>query len=140
MSKRLTQSELNSYHQDGILFPIPALEENEIREYRACLKELETCLGGLPKSHELGQCHLFFGWAYRLASHPCILDAVEDVVGPDIMVHATTVFQKRPYDATFVSWHQDGYYLGLNRPDFVSAWVALTESNAGNGCLRVVRG
>jgi non-heme Fe2+,alpha-ketoglutarate-dependent halogenase len=139
VGKRLTESGLNLYRQDGILFPIPVLDEHEIVYYRACLEKLEIGLGGSPRSHELGQCHLFFAWAYRLVSHPRILDVVEDVIGPDIVVHATSIFQKRPYDATFVSWHQDGYYLGLDQPDFVSAWVALTDSNEENGCLRVVR-
>lgn len=139
MGKRLTESELNSYRHDGILFPIPVLDEHEVKEYGACLKELEVGLGGTPKSHELGQCHLFFDWAHRLVSHSGILDVVEDVIGPNIAVHATSVFQKRPHDATFVSWHQDGYYLELDQPDFVSAWVALTDSNEENGCLRVVR-
>jgi non-haem Fe2+, alpha-ketoglutarate-dependent halogenase len=137
--KRLTEFELNSYRRDGVLFPISVLNQAEVTGFLACLKELETGLGGAPKPHELGQCHLFFSWAHDLIRHPRILDVVEDVIGPDIVVHATTIFQKRPYDATFVSWHQDGYYLGLDQPDFVSAWVALTDSNAENGCLRVVR-
>ncbi len=140
MGKRLTASELNSYRADGILFPVSVLEQSEVSACRASLEQLEAHLGGAPKSHELGQCHLYFSWAYRLASDPRILDAVEDVIGPDIVVHATTIFLKRPYDATFVSWHQDGYYLGLDQPDFVSAWVALTNSTPENGCLRVVRG
>jgi non-haem Fe2+, alpha-ketoglutarate-dependent halogenase len=140
VGKRLTESELRSYQDYGILFPISVLEENEVDEFRVCLKQMESHLGGSPKAHELSQCHLYFSWAYRLASHPRILDAVEDIIGPDIVVHATSIFQKRPYDATFVSWHQDGYYLGLDQPDFISAWVALTDSTAENGCLRVVRG
>jgi hypothetical protein len=139
VGKRLTASELQSYQQDGVLFPISALNQDEVAVARSCLERLEERLGGSPKSHELSQCHLHFAWAYRLVSHPRILDAVEDVIGPNIVVHATSIFQKRPYDATFVSWHQDGYYLNLDQPDFVSAWVALTNSNIENGCMRVVR-
>ena len=139
VSKRLTASELESYQQDGVLFPISVLDQDEVTGFRSCLEKLENRLGGAPKSHELSQCHLHFAWAYRLVSHPRILDAVEDVIGPNIVVHATSIFQKRPYDATFVSWHQDGYYLNLDQPDFVSAWVALTNSNTENGCMRVVR-
>lgn len=139
MSKRLTASEVTSYRRDGVLFPISVLDQDEVAGFRSCLQQLELRLGGSPKSHELSQCHLHFGWAHRLVSHPRILDVVEDIIGPDIVVHATSIFLKRPYDAAYVSWHQDGYYLGLDRPDFVSAWVALTESNTENGCLRVVR-
>lgn len=140
MGKRLTAAELTSYQRDGILFPVSVLDKNEAADFRSSLEQLENRLGGSPKSHELSQCHLHFAWAYRLVNHPRILDVVEDVIGPNILVHATSIFKKRPYDATYVSWHQDGYYLGLDRPDFVSAWVALTESNPENGCLRVVQG
>jgi len=139
VSKRLTASELQSYQQDGVLFPVSVLTQDEVAGARSCLDRLEKRLGGSPKSHELSQCHLHFAWAYHLVSHPRILDVVEDVIGPNIVVHATSIFQKRPYDATYVSWHQDGYYLDLDQPDFVSAWVALTNSNTENGCMRVVR-
>lgn len=140
MGKRLTAFELSSYRQDGVLFPLAVLDQNEVAHFRSSLQELEAGLGGSPKSHELGQCHLFFGWAYRLVNDSRILDVVEDVIGHDILVHATSIFQKRPYDATFVSWHQDGHYLGLDQSDFVSAWVAFTDSNPENGCMRVSRG
>ena len=140
MGKGLTASELSSYQENGVFFPVSVLNEREVEEFRAWLRQLEVNLGGSPKPHELSQCHLYFSWAYRLVSHPQILDAVEDIIGSDIVVHATSIFQKRPHDSTFVSWHQDGYYLGLDQPDFVSAWVALTESTIENGCMRVVRG
>jgi non-heme Fe2+,alpha-ketoglutarate-dependent halogenase len=140
LSRRLTVEQRASYRQDGVLFPLPALSPEEVAECLRCIEDLRQAHGGNPKSHELSQCHLHFEWARRLVMHPAILDAVEDVIGPDILVHATSIFQKRPYDGTYVSWHQDGYYMRLDRPDFVSAWVALTDSTRENGCLRVVKG
>lgn len=140
MTKRLTAGQIADYRQDGVLFPAAALTPEEAAGYLNCIEEIERAYGGNPKSHELSQCHLHFEWARRLVSHAAILDAVEDVIGPDILVHATSIFQKRPYDGTYVSWHQDGYYMRLDRPDFVSAWVALTDSTRENGCLRVVKG
>jgi ectoine hydroxylase-related dioxygenase (phytanoyl-CoA dioxygenase family) len=71
--------------------------------------------------------------------HPRVLDAVEDVIGPDILVYGSGLFWKPPRDPAYVSWHQDGYNSKLS-DKFVSAWLALTDSSPDNGCMRVVRG
>ena len=55
---------------------------------------------------------------------PAILDAVEDVIGPDFLVWGASFFNKAPGSPDFVSWHQDATYWGLEPPDIVTAWVA----------------
>jgi ectoine hydroxylase-related dioxygenase (phytanoyl-CoA dioxygenase family) len=77
-------------------------------------------------------------WVHRLVSHPRILDAVEGVIGPNILVWESTWFVKFPHDKAFISWHQDGAYWGLNPPNVTTAWVALSASTPENGCMRVV--
>ncbi len=84
--------------------------------------------------------HLFFKWSYELALNPAILDAVEDLVGPDILVFASKFWIKGGGDGTYVSWHQDSAYFGLEPHDLVTAWIALTDANTGNGCMRVIPG
>jgi len=140
LGNRLTPEQTDAYRNDGVLFPIPALNPGETAEFLGSVDKLESAYGGSPKSYEMSQSHLHFEWARRLVTHGAILDTVEELIGPDILVHATSIFQKRPCDGTYVSWHQDGYYMRLDRPDFVSAWVALTDSVPENGCLRVVKG
>jgi ectoine hydroxylase-related dioxygenase (phytanoyl-CoA dioxygenase family) len=76
----------------------------------------------------------------RLMRHERILDAVEDLIGPNILVWAMGRFDKRPRDPGYVSWHQDGTYWGLSEPAVVNAWIALTPSNRRNGCMRVMPG
>ena len=97
-------------------------------------------IGEDRRPERFGQWHLCFRWAYDLATHSPILDAVEDLLGPDLLVHSTSAFAKRPHSPEFVSWHQDGYNWGLDVPRLASAWVALTESTSENGCLRVIPG
>lgn len=140
MGKRISAEDVSTYHRDGVLFPIPVLDRAEVAQFRAALEEMERYFGRRPAPAEVGQSHLHFAWAARLATHPRILDAVEDLIGPDIIVHASTIFHKYPFEGAYVSWHQDSYFLQLDRADFVSAWVALSDSNQENGCLRVVRG
>lgn len=93
---------------------------------------------GLTPRH--AQLHLHFDWAFALATRPAVLDAVEQIVGPDVLVHSTSLFCKQPHDPAFVSWHQDAHDWRLDNSRLVSAWVALTESTPENGCMRVIPG
>ena len=128
------------YERQGVLFPVPVLTTAEVARFRAAVEDLEMRLGGRPKPTAMMQPHLFFPWAYELVTHRAVLDAVEPILGPDILVHSVSIFSKHPRTADFVSWHQDGYYWGLDAPRLTSAWIALTDSTAENGCLRVVPG
>ena len=140
MLKVLTQNQVDSYHRDGLLFPLPALTATEVEYFRACHDEMDRRLGGQPTAQQKGDCHLHVEWICDLATHPAVLDAVEDIIGPDILIHSSTIFTKYAGDEKFVSWHQDSHYWGLSEPRLVSAWIALTDSTVDNGCLRVLPG
>lgn len=96
--------------------------------------------GGKPRAVELAQTHLHFPWAYELVTHPRVLDAVEDVLGPDIVVWSTSIFPKHSHDPSYISWHQDGTYWGLDSTQVTTAWIALSDSTVESGCMRVVEG
>jgi len=136
----LTADQVDSYRRDGLLFPLPALSAAEVEYFRACHDDLDQRLGGRPTAVEKGDRHLDIKWICDLATHPAVLDAVEDVIGPDILIHSSTIFTKYAHDEKFVSWHQDSHYWGLSEPRLVSAWIALTDSTVPNGCLRVLPG
>ena len=140
MSRVLTAEQVERYHRNGILFPIPALSRGDVARHRAAFEEVAARLGGRPVAQALSQTHLFFRWAYELATHPAILDAVEDVLGPDLLVWTVSIFSKYPRDPGYISWHQDGTYWGLDSTQVATAWVALTDSTVENGCMRVVPG
>ncbi|HXB20435.1 MAG TPA: phytanoyl-CoA dioxygenase family protein [Candidatus Solibacter sp.] len=140
MPKLLSDQQVREYRQDGVVFPIPALSEKELASARAGVEEMAAALGGRPEIGQLRHVQLFYRWAQDLALHPKVLDAVEDVIGPDILIHSSTLFWKRPFDPAYVSWHQDGYYSGLSELSYTSAWLALSDSSPDNGCMRVVRG
>src|SRR5262249_24535025 len=84
--------------------------------------------------------HLVFEWVAELVRHPAILDAVEDLLGPDLLVWSSSFFLKGARDPSYVSWHQDSTYWGLSEPDVVTAWLALSVSSVASGCMRVVPG
>src|ERR1051325_11210204 len=137
--KPLTDAEVMRYHERGVHFPVRVLTDEEVRHYRQEVDEFEAILAARAQPRLFGQCHLSFRWAYDLCTHPRVLDAVEQVIGPDILVHSTTLFSKHP-GGKYVSWHQDSFYWHLSEPRLVSAWIALSESTIENGCLRVQPG
>ena len=140
MPTALSREQVERYRRDGILFPVPALSADEVARFRAGYMDLEARLGGKPSAQQLSQTHLHFRWAFDLATYPAVLDAVEDVLGPDIMVWTVSIFPKQPRDAAYISWHQDGTYWGLDTTQVTTAWIALTDSTIENGCMRVLAG
>jgi len=140
MSKLLTAAQVEQYHRDGILFPVPVLSPGETARFRAAFEQVAARLGGRPVAQALGHTQAYFRWAYDLATHPRILDAVEDVLGPNLLVWTVSIFPKYPRDPGYISWHQDGTYWGLDSTRVVTAWVALTDSTPDNGCMRVMPG
>jgi len=140
MGKRLSPSATEQYERDGYYFPISVLTSDEARRYRERLERVERDLGGPLRGVYRIKPHLLFTWLADLVRHPAILDAVEDVLGPDILCWNTSFFTKEARSPGFVSWHQDATYWGLSEPDVVTAWVAFTESTARNGNMRVVPG
>lgn len=137
--KALTAAAIRQYQQQGYLAPVPALTPAEAAAVRARLEGYEASAGALlgPLRHKP---HLLFPWLNDLIRHPRILDAVEDVVGPDILCWSSSFFIKNGRDPGYVSWHQDSTYWGLEPPDIITAWVALSDSTLANGAMRVIPG
>jgi ectoine hydroxylase-related dioxygenase (phytanoyl-CoA dioxygenase family) len=126
---------LNRYERDGIVFPVPVLSREEVLKFRQALEEVVE-----ERQRRVDNLHLQFPWAYRLASHEAVLDAVESILGPEILIDGNLVFYKPPRDESYASWHQDSVYSGWHLTPSVSAWIALTVSEPANGCMRVVPG
>ena len=84
--------------------------------------------------------HLVLTWIYEMVSHPGILDAVEDVLGPNILCWNATFFTKEANDPGHVTWHQDATYWGMDSQDICSAWIALSPSTVESGAMQVMPG
>jgi hypothetical protein len=135
------------YERDGYAYPIRVLSDEQAQHYRAryhaYVDRNRERLAALPANQKylvLSETHFAARWAYELVINPRILDAVEAVIGPNILAWGTNWFSKMPGDKAYVSWHQDGTYWNLAPVKVVTAWLALTPSNETNGGLRVVPG
>ena len=136
--KALTQAQVDSFRHHGFLFPVPALTPEEITTCLAGLQRLETELGcPVAEADVKWRSHAYAHspWFNDLIRHPRILDAIEDVIGPNILVWTSTFFIKEPHSPTYAAWHQDGSYFGLEPQEQVCAWVALTDAAREAGCM-----
>ena len=140
MTTSLTADQQAGYERDGILFPLPAIEPQRAATGLDRAVEYLDALGPEARVVDTSQVHLFQPWAFDLAIEPSVLDAVEGVLGPDLVVWATTIFAKPPHDRSWISWHQDATYWGLDTTDVTTAWIALSDSRPDNGGMRVVPG
>lgn len=139
--KALTAEQVASFHHNGFLYPIPALSPDETAYFLGGVERLEAELGcpvaeADVKWRSHGYAHS--PWFNELVRHPGILDAVEDVIGPDILVWTSTFFIKEPGSKTFAAWHQDGAFFGLEPNEQVCAWVALTDASREAGCMEML--
>jgi non-haem Fe2+, alpha-ketoglutarate-dependent halogenase len=139
-TKLLAPTDVEAYHRDGILFPLRVFDSQEAGRLLGRLEAIEAANGGRLPARINQKPHLLFPWLNELIRHPRILDAVEDVLGPDLLCWSAQFFAKNGGDPSYVSWHQDATYWGLSSPDVVTAWVALTPSTVQSGCMRVVPG
>ena len=141
--KALTAEQVASFHYDGFLYPIPALSPDEIAHCLAGLERLESALGSAVADADIkwrSHAYAHSPWFNDLIRHPRILDAVEDVIGPDILVWTSTFFIKEPGSKTFAAWHQDGAFFGLEPNEQICAWIALTDASREAGCMEMLSG
>jgi chlorinating enzyme len=138
--KTLTPEEAGKYNQDGFHFPVRVMSEDEARTYRAKLEAFEADQGGYLTGRKRQKLYLVLTWMNDLVRHPRILDAVEDILGPDILCWQAGFFIKEPQSKGFVSWHQDSTYWGLSKPDVTTAWLALSPATLESGAMQVAAG
>ncbi len=137
--KMLTAAAVRQYRHQGYYAPGRVMAGAEAYALRARLEDFEADAGILAGKLR-HKSHLLFTWLNDLIHHPRILDAVEDVLGPNILCWGSSFFIKEPSNPAFVSWHQDSTYWGLEAADVMTARVALSDSTAANGAMRVIPG
>ena len=139
-STRLSPAAVEQYRRDGFYFPIRVMSVAEAAGYRRRLEAFEAGNGGPLTGALRHKSHLLFTWLWQLIHHPPILDAVESVLGPDLLCWSTSFFIKEAHDPGYVSWHQDSTYWGLSEPEVMTAWVAFSPSTIEAGAMKVIPG
>lgn len=138
MPKALTKEQVEQYRRDGFVSPMRVMSEDEAAEFRRRMEEAEAAgqLSGIGQT----KFYLRFPWVHEMATRASILDAVEDLIGPDLMLYHNTLWFKNGGDGAYVSWHQDNTYFGHEPCDVLTVWLALTPADEENGCMQFLPG
>ncbi|SFL54974.1 phytanoyl-CoA dioxygenase family protein [Shimia aestuarii] len=141
----LSAAQTAQYWEDGFLFPLPVMAPDEAQTLRAELEDLERDWldAGLPlplNTYKRVNAQCVMPLAHRIGADPRILDIVEGLIGPDILIYGVEFFIKEPRTRHMVGMHQDLTYWGLGAIDgLVTAWLALSPATPQSGCMDFVR-
>ncbi|MCY3923518.1 MAG: phytanoyl-CoA dioxygenase family protein [Chloroflexi bacterium] len=137
----LTSAQIEQYNDKGYVFPIDIFSQSEIETIRGYFDEL------LPKaleagwnSYELTNWHKHCQGVWDIVTDRRILDIMEDMLGDTVILRHSHFFAKLPGDGMRVSWHQDASYWPITPSKVVSAWLAIDDSDVGNGAMQVIPG
>jgi len=143
MPKKLTPEQVETFQRDGFVFPVPVLSDEDVAYFNDGIRRTEEHIGGSLMGFGgkyRANLHLACKWVNDLVRHPAVLDAVEDLIGPDILVWTSRFFLKDPHQQDGAAWHQDATYFDLEPPEMVTPWVALSDAPIESGCMEVIPG
>ena len=136
----LSSNQLKQYEDEGFVSPINIFSKEKAKEIRNEIELIENKIPGELEKSGRYNAHLISPLLDEVTHNSKILDAVQSLIGENILVCGTTLFIKNPNEQGFVSYHQDAKYIGLEPHNWVTAWVAITDSNEKNGCMRMWSG
>jgi len=143
---RLSDALIKQYWDDGFLFPVRVMDEGKANHYRQQLESMEEDWldNGLPRplnSYKRVNAHLVMPFAFEIGQHPAMLDVIEGILGPDLMIYSVEFFIKEARSPHLVTMHQDLTYWGLGETSgMVTAWLALSPATPQSGCMDFVKG
>lgn len=134
-------AEVEAYKRDGYIRAIDVIDGPQINSYRQAFDDLESRVGKETAQIGLIDHHFEEEFIWELATHPTVLDTIEALIGPNVLLLATHFFNKYgegEQAETFVAWHQDVAFWGLEPPKAITAWYAVDDSDVENGCMQVI--
>ena len=140
MSNTLTDAEVTSFRKDGFLFPYEVYTPDEAAALYGKFADLEKTLGEEPQNRFRIKAQLPFPWLCDVVRNPRLLDAVEDLIGPNILCWGSSFFTKKANDPRFISWHTDSFVYGFEPAETLTAWLGFNDSTVESGCLRYIPG
>ncbi len=137
--KTLSPAQVKQYNEQGYLMPFNGLDRDEAREIRAFFDGVLAAYIELGRSsYSISTAHLRFARIYQLVQHPRILDAVSDLLGPNVVCWGSHFFCKMPHDGKRVPWHQDSTYWPLSPTKTVTVWLAIDDADPENANMKFI--
>ena len=129
--------DLETYHRDGIVYPAGRIDPTGLVEKYGAFQKRSNELRG---KDTYIKPHLVSAWLSDLVRHPAILDVVQQILGPDVILWESDWSVKRAGTGDYIPWHQDSPYWNLSTDEVVSVWVAMGDVSTANGAMEVVPG
>lgn len=135
----LTPEQLEFYNTEGYLGPLRALSPDDAASLRSFFDGILTkTLADGGSSYSINGAHRRFAAVWDLMHNKAIVDAVQDILGPDIVAWGAHFFCKLPQDGKIVDWHQDAVYWPMTPSKTVTVWMAIDDTDAENACMRFI--
>ena len=123
------------YDTNGYLLPLDAIPLQMAKKASLKIKNIIKNPYSKIKHPWNLQSHLLATWIYDICIYSKVLDSVESVIGPNILIQSADIFIKHPHGTKYINWHQDANYWGLEPFELVTGWIALTDVFIENGCM-----
>ena len=142
----LTAEQKEAYWNDGYLFPISVANASQSNNWRNSLEKIEQDWldNGLKlplNTYKRVNAQVVMPLACEIGLHAPILDAVEGILGPDVMLYSVEFLTKEAHTKHVVTMHQDLAYWGMGDMDnILTAWLALSPATTSSGCMDFVCG
>jgi ectoine hydroxylase-related dioxygenase (phytanoyl-CoA dioxygenase family) len=136
----LTPEQVEQYHMLGYVKGFRVFSNAEVARFQV---EYEKLLKLIPPGKEMSRVnwwHKRNRFIYDLCMDPRLLDHVEDILGPNFFLWGSHFFVKEPGDGTIVPWHQDAQYWPLTPQHALTVYIAFTDCDRENACMRVIPG
>ena len=140
MPKALNEAAIRQYRDEGYYLPVPVLTVDETLALRQKLEAFESSQGHPLDGAQRSKSHLLFKWVDDVMRDDLLVDAIEDLIGPNILCWNSVFWIKEAHTPSYVGWHQDLKYWGLDNDELVSVWIALSPATRESGCMSVLPG
>ncbi len=151
--RALSTEQASHYNREGYLLLADAFDHTELASLLAIIDPIEArreewlrARGGtflIARADEITfSTHLVLeSEALReLVSSPPLTDLCADLVGPDVRLYWDQAVYKKPGTTSPFPWHQDNGYAYVEPQQYLTCWIALTDTDEDNGCPWVVPG
>ena len=136
----LTGKQIKEYNENGYIAPIDILSLEQVKIIREEIDYVEKKWPNEINELNRNNIHYYSPIFDQIVHNSKILDSVESIIGHNILAAGSVLFVKEPDKKGFVSWHQDGKYQGWKPYNYITAWLAITDVNEENGCMRMWSG
>ena len=126
MTEILTDDRVERARRDGFVFPVPVLSREKARHYLDRFEDYEREYAGRGPRKLMVKPHVLFPWMVELGTTPSLLDSIERLIGPDILLTSSAIWVKNGNDPSYTTWHQDSAYFGYEP---LEVWGALDRAH-----------